>query len=203
MACADPDILAIQDAIGAAEAAAAAGDRDANFGASNTWREGAEAAARARARVAKLKADLAAASTQYRRQVRAISTAASVLGIDDDTLDAIISRHTAGRTTSRTATREPERAAILAELHTKGFRPARHAAGRTRVKVPATKAAVERKITALLADAGRPSSYADSIARSRFGVDCWEWLEYKSMVKLLQMLAIDQARRGRRPSTPA
>lgn len=54
------------------------------------------------------------------------------------------------------------------------------------------------KIEALLADAGRPWAYAESMARHMFKREAIEWLDDSELVKLMQALAIDARRRAKR-----
>ncbi|WP_371319715.1 phage protein GemA/Gp16 family protein, partial [Pseudomonas aeruginosa] len=50
------------------------------------------------------------------------------------------------------------------------------------------------KITALLASAHRPWSYADHMARRMFQVERVEWLDDSQLYRLMQALIIDRSR---------
>jgi len=55
-----------------------------------------------------------------------------------------------------------------------------------------------RKIEALLAEAGRPWSYAESMAKRMFSRQAIEWLTDNELYKLMQALAVDANRRAKR-----
>lgn len=54
------------------------------------------------------------------------------------------------------------------------------------------------KIKAMLAEAKRPDTYADGMAKNMFKVDRYEWLELKQLGKLVAALVYDAKRNGRR-----
>ena len=64
------------------------------------------------------------------------------------------------------------------------------------MKVAAGKMAMVRKVAAILTDMRLPWSYADELAKSRFGVDFVEWCEPGDLHKVVQMLVIHQKRNG-------
>lgn len=176
MACRDPDILRLQEQLRQARAC------------SGPFRPGRDI-------VSEISAALAAAKAIYARQRGAIMATCTRLGIDEDTRHEAIRVATGGRTASLTETSQLERSAILTGLaKAQGIRKPRPR-GRDRIRPPRTLEAIQRAIRALLDTAGRGDEYADAIARTRLGVDAWEWLDYDGAVKLHQMLEIDQRRR--------
>jgi len=200
MSCRDPEILALQSQ---AEAAAQrAGDLRlaANYADGQACREQMGAADAVAAEATRLRRRAQTAETRYRADVRTLSTGFAALRLDAETVDALISQHTGGRTTSRTETTAAERAAILRTLRERGFRPrvsARRRAVQTE-QAQADKEAMAGKVRALLLDAGRGDAYANGIAKTRFSVPRWEWLTFEQLEALLQMLIIDQTRRAAR-----
>lgn len=156
-----------------------------------------EAQRLARDEAARLRAAIAAAAAQAKRERRLIGLARRQLGVPDDSHAARVHRLSGGRTRTTLECTAGERAAILAEYRAHGWRPRPPRGART-TRPPRTKAALTGKVRALLADAQRPEAYADAIARERFGVARWEWLAFADLLKLTQMLAIDQRRRARR-----
>lgn len=67
--------------------------------------------------------------------------------------------------------------------------------------VPAYKWPLVSKIGAILADQKLPWTYADGIAKKRFGVDTVEWCGTVALQKIVQMLVIYQKRQAGRPAT--
>lgn len=55
-----------------------------------------------------------------------------------------------------------------------------------------------RKVEALLADAGRPWQYAESMAKHMFQRERVDWLSADELTRLMQALVIDARRRGKR-----
>ena len=59
------------------------------------------------------------------------------------------------------------------------------------------------KIEALLADAGRPWTYVDGMAKHMFGLDAVAFCDDRQLHKIVAALMIDQKRRAaRQPATP-
>lgn len=176
MSCRDPDYLALNEQIAATERAAR-GPLDLyadNLG----QEEGRHDAAAVQART--LRARAATLKTEYQRDIRLISIAAAqtatAAGLNTEQaaerLDAILYRHTNGRTTSRTETTAPERAAILAEFKAGGWRPkaatgARHPRPGEPKPAHVTARAQLAKVRAQLTELGKPWSYAEAILRGQ------------------------------------
>lgn len=152
-------------------------------------------------RLVALSRGLAAAQAARRADLAKLHIGAKALGLPEDAWGVMVSTIARGRTTSSGDLTAPERGELLKALAASGWRPrARPAARRTR---PAeAKEALTAKVRALLADAVRPDAYADAIARRRFAVERWEWLDWEALKKLAQMLSIDQRRRARRAGPP-
>lgn len=82
---------------------------------------------------------------------------------------------------------------VLEHLRARGFRDPARGKPRTTDRHPTM-----RKIEALLADAGRPWSYADGMARRMFHVDRVTFCSGEQLRKLVAALSIDQRRRAER-----
>lgn len=116
------------------------------------------------------------------------------LGWDDDTYRAVLARLT-GKTSARLCSLD-ELVRVRDYMHDAGFpRPKSH--GR-RPNTARTKTGILSKIEAILADAGRPWDYAESMARRMFSRQAIEWLTYDELTCLMQALIIDQKRRQKR-----
>lgn len=70
------------------------------------------------------------------------------------------------------------------------FRP-----GNTMETLPANKKPYVKKIEAILQELKLKREYADGIARNRFGVDRYHWLDTQQLRKVMQMLIYHQKRR--------
>ncbi|WP_374348574.1 gp16 family protein [Chitinimonas sp.] len=87
--------------------------------------------------------------------------------------------------------------AVLAEMQRLGFKPARNSHGK-RPKPPASRAGLIAKIEAQLAEAGRPWSYADGIARRMYAVDKVDWLTDPAQLQaVIAALYLDAKRHQR------
>ncbi|MCX8962157.1 regulatory protein GemA [Erwinia psidii] len=126
--------------------------------------------------------------------IRLLHTGKTALAWDDETYRAVLARFTGGKTSSTTCTVQ-ELEAVLEHMHQNGFPRQSRKHGR-RPKVSSDKRSALSKIEALLADAGRPWSYAESMARRMFKQPVIEWLDDKQLTKLMQALIIDARRRN-------
>jgi hypothetical protein len=186
-----PDLAALEARIGALEAEIASRERSAADPIAGAI------VADLRSQVAALQRRVGALRTARTADLVKLHVARKELGIDADIWGLMVQGIAAGRTASSGGLTAPERAALLEALLARGFKPRRRPPVR-RTQAPETKEALTDKVRALLLDAGRPDAYADAIARKRFAVERWEWLPWDSLLKLTQMLAIDQRRRARR-----
>jgi phage gp16-like protein len=132
-------------------------------------------------------------ATDEKHLRRVVKTGQSKLGWSDDIYQAVLMRLT-GKVSS-TQCNATELDKVLVFMRSKGFKPVRRKAQPAKAK-KATGPLLKR-INALLIKHGRPSTYADSIAKNRFNVDKLEWLDYEQLKKIMQMLSIDDRRRGK------
>lgn len=86
---------------------------------------------------------------------------------------------------------EGGRRRVLEHLRSRGFSDPRRGRPHTADGNPAI-----RKIEAMLADAGRPWSYADAMAQRMFHVDRVTFCDRDQLRRLIAALAIDQRRRS-------
>lgn len=118
------------------------------------------------------------------------------LGMDDDTYRALLAR-VAGVASAKDL--NPRQvSAVLAEFQRLGWQPTSNpCAGRVRPQPARSRQAVMGKVEALLAEAGRPWSYADAMAERMFRIERVEWLDDSQLHRLMQALIIDAGRHGR------
>lgn len=127
-----------------------------------------------------------------KKLVGAIKAGQAFLGWDD-----ALYRQTLHRLTGKTSATKcslDELKTVREYMHNAGF-PRQH--GR-RPNPARERAAITRKIEALLSDAGRPWDYAESMARRMFSRERMEWLTTDELTKLMQALIIDAKRREAR-----
>lgn len=137
-----------------------------------------------------------------RLRLKAVHAEARRLGLDEDVYRALIERVSGehGPAVRSSGDCSPEQlAAVLDELRGRGGRssgksvPGGDWPGRPAGVLPPLLA----KIEALLADAGRPWSYAISTARRICKVDRLEWCDDAQLSKVVAALQIDADRHGR------
>lgn len=118
------------------------------------------------------------------------------LGMADDSYRALLSRIAAGKSSSTELTLQ-QLDDVLAEMKRLGFvqKPAQKHGRRPAPKD--SRQAVMAKIEAQLACAGRPWSYAHSMAAHMFGVARVDWLDGDQLNKLMLALVYDAKRHGR------
>lgn len=128
--------------------------------------------------------------------IRVLHTGKSSLKWDDETYRAVLARCTGGKTSS-TKCSLAELEKVLEYMHNSGFPRSVPRYGR-RPNVARSRTDILAKIEAMLADAGRPWEYAESMTRHMFkGRQAIEWLTDEELTKLMQALIIDQKRRTR------
>lgn len=142
--------------------------------------------------------------TESRRSLLAkVHIAAKALGLDDDTyrdmLEGLTGQRSAGRLT------EKQLVLVVTALRKKGWvdedpRPAK--------KKPAPRAtpgcaALLTKIEALLADAGRPWTYAVGLAARMYKVERLEWAKPEQLRGIVAALVKDAQRRAKREASQA
>lgn len=130
-----------------------------------------------------------------RADLAKIHLARKQLGMDEETYRALLAR-AAGVDSAAKAT-AAGRGRILDEFRRLGWRP--RPKGRPR---PASdREQLCRKVRAMLMEAGRPDTYADSMAQRMFGIDRFEWLPADKLQKLVAALVYDQRRRKKRSTS--
>ncbi len=128
-----------------------------------------------------------------KKLVGIIKAAQQYLKMDDETYRSVLVRLT-GKDYATKLTLD-ELGIVRDYFHAQGYpRRSPKKYGR-KPNVPVSKKSVLSKIEALLADAGRPWEYAESMAERMFNRQKIDWLDHDELVKLMQALAVDQKRR--------
>ncbi|ENS5448867.1 TPA: gp16 family protein [Morganella morganii] len=128
-----------------------------------------------------------------KKLVGIIKAAQQYLKMDDETYRSVLVRLTGKDSATRLT--PDELGAVRDYFHAHGYpRRSPKKYGR-KPNVPVPKKSVLNKIEALLADAGRPWEYAESLAKRMFNRQKIDWLDHDELVKLMQALAVDQKRR--------
>lgn len=135
-----------------------------------------------------------------RRQLAKIHLAKKQIGLDDDTYRAMLEEIAGCRSSSRL--NEEQRRKVIDHLISRGFTPRK---GRPHKGTPHNmnddpigRGPLFNKIEAFLAEAGRPWSYADVLAKRICKVDRIAWCKSKQLYQIVQALAVD-AKRNERP----
>lgn len=129
---------------------------------------------------------------QQRRMIGAIKAGQAHLGWDDETYRSVLARLTGKSSSTLCTITELEQ--VKEYMHQQGYPRKAKQPGR-RPSVPSSKESILGKIEALLADAGRPWSYAETMAQHMFDVRYVDWLDIQQLTKLMQALIIDAKRR--------
>lgn len=124
------------------------------------------------AKVHLLKKEIGLEDDTYREAIEALFGVRSAAGLTDDQLVRLISH-----------------------LDPAGAASAGGYPGRPRNMDHPERGAMLRKVEALLADAGRPWAYANSIARKMWGVQRVEWLSGRKLHAVIAALEYDRRRR--------
>lgn len=141
---------------------------------------------------------MAAAGERRNRDLAAIHVAKKRLGLDDDAYRDML--FAIARVRSAKDLDHAGRAAVLEHLRRTGFtRAAPRRYGRRPV-VPSDRAAQINKLEALLAAAGRPWAYLETMVPRICKVDRLEWCTSRHLQQLIAALVYDQRRRANRPS---
>jgi phage gp16-like protein len=120
------------------------------------------------------------------RQKAMIHVARAKVGMSEDDYRAMLSGF--GVESSKQLT-QGKFDAVMQHFGKLGF-----ASLQARYKVKSSRDMLRSKVKAILADLGLTDSYADSISKSRFGVDTWGWLKADELHKLVAMLTYHQKR---------
>ncbi|MFT0211806.1 regulatory protein GemA [Pseudomonas sp. F1_0610] len=127
-----------------------------------------------------------------RIQLAKIHIAKAQLSMDDDSYRAMLARVAGVKSAKELNPRQI--GLVMAEFERLGFTPKATNKGREKPNVTDNKQSYLNKIEALLADAKRPWSYADSMAKHMFKVERVEWLDESQTQRLMQALIIDAKR---------
>lgn len=139
-----------------------------------------------------------------RRELAQIHIAKAQLRMAEDTYRALVRNFSKGRTESAGDLDFTERARLLAHLRACGFKAGKPPyRGRPRNMREPQRGAMLGKVEALLADAGRPWSYAHTLARHMFKVDDVSFCNPEQLHKLVAALVIDQQRRAKAAAAAA
>lgn len=130
-----------------------------------------------------------------KKMIGAIKAGQAFLGWDDATYRATLNRLTGKTSATRCSLEELQ--TVKEYMHTSGFPRQSRKHGR-RPSVPKTREGMLSKVEAQLADAGRPWSYAEGMAKRMFKRERVDWLTTEELTKLMQALAYDAKRRAKR-----
>jgi phage gp16-like protein len=125
--------------------------------------------------------------------IRTVKAGQRQLNLDDVTYRSMLKTITCKD--SATKCNESELQRVIDAMRENGFKPSKNKHGR-RPKVSEGKKAVLSKIEALLADAHRSWTYAESMCKRMFEVDAIDRLTLTQLKKLMQALIIDAKRRN-------
>lgn len=123
---------------------------------------------------------------------RVIKTGQRSLKWDDDVYQSVLLRFTGKSSSTQCNAHELDK--VLVFMRSQGFKPVRRKAKPAKAKEDSKP--LLKRINALLIKHGRPSTYADGIAKHMFNVDKLEWLNCEQLKKVMQALSIDDRRRG-------
>ncbi|UAN55463.1 gp16 family protein [Serratia sp. JSRIV004] len=129
-----------------------------------------------------------------KKLIGAIKAGQAFLGWDDTTYRQTLER-LIGKTSATRCSLE-ELQTVKEYMHTAGFPRQSKKQGR-RPSVASSHKGLLSKVEALLADAGRPWSYAVSMAKHMFNRERVDWLTTDELTRLMQALVIDAKRRGK------
>ncbi|MGC6061328.1 gp16 family protein [Enterobacter kobei] len=130
-----------------------------------------------------------------KKLIGAIKAGQAYLGWDDALYRQTLERLT-GKTSSTRCSLD-ELQTVKDYMHNAGFPRHSPRHGR-RPSVPKNREDMLKKVEALLTDAGRPWEYATGMAKRMFKRERLDWLTTEELTKLMQALAIDAKRRGKR-----
>lgn len=133
-------------------------------------------------------------SDDRRRELAKIHLAAKQLGMDRAAYEEML--WTVARTKSAGTLDAAGRARVLDHLKACGFKP--KTAGRPHNIRSSDRRAQLGKIEAFLAEATRPWSYADALAKRLCKVDSLTFCNAEQLGKIIAALAYDAQRHGRR-----
>ena len=136
---------------------------------------------------------------QRRRELAKIHIGAKQLGMDDDAYRDML--FTVARVRSAADLDAAGRQQVLDHLKACGFKPKRPKQshpGRPHNMDSENRGPYLKKIEAMLADASRPWSYADGIAKRMFHVELIAFCDEEQLRKIVAALTYDAKRHGRK-----
>ncbi len=119
------------------------------------------------------------------------------LGFDDDMYRDFLAKHTRKRSASQLNFYELQ--TVLNAMQKSGFKPTSKIKGR-RPSVAEQRKALLSKLEAILTDMNLSWNYATSMCRKMFDVMYIDWLDNDKLYKLVQAMAVYQARQKKKDS---
>lgn len=139
---------------------------------------------------------LRTADQMRKAELAQIHIAKVQLALEEDTYRALLLQVT-GKTSSKDLTWQG-RKALLEHFKKLGFKVKAKKAERPAPEVKKDKISLIAKIEAQLAEAQRPWSYADGMAKRICKVDRVEWCDAAQLMKIIAALNYDAQRHGRK-----
>jgi phage gp16-like protein len=130
-----------------------------------------------------------------KKLIGAIKAGQTFLGWDDALYRQTLERLTGKTSATRCSLDELQ--TVKEYMHSAGFPRQSRKHGR-RPSVARSRRALLSKVEALLADAGRPWSYVENMAKRMFSRERVDWLTTDELTRLMQALTIDAKRRAER-----
>ncbi|AWX14251.1 GemA protein [Mergibacter septicus] len=130
--------------------------------------------------------------------IQKIHIAKNQLNIDDETYRLMLFTATGKRSCSEMNISELSH--VFYAMKKRGFR-AKNIPNIQKKRTGADEKLIYiNKVTALLTELKLPTTYADSVAKQAFKVDCYNWLDVLQLKKLIQMLSVYHYRKQREKS---
>jgi phage gp16-like protein len=140
--------------------------------------------------------NVVSASKKRLSDLRLIHIAKKQLHLEDDEYRAILQDVTGSQ--SAGDLNVEQRQALLDRFKKIGFKVQSKGAGRVKPKGGKDRALLISKIEAQLAEAKRPWSYTDSMAKRMFKIDRIDFCEPEHLEKIIAALSYDAKRHGRK-----
>jgi len=138
----------------------------------------------------------ATADAERRRDLAMIHCAKKELGLDDDLYRCVL-KQVCG-VESAADLDEPNRRKLLAYFRGKGWGKRSYGVRPHNLALDDDRGKTLRRIEAMLAEAKRPWSYADSMAKRMFKVDRLAWCTVEQLTKIAIAMLYDAKRHGRK-----
>lgn len=127
--------------------------------------------------------------------IKTIHTLKGALGLDDDTYRAVLAEY---KVTSSKDLKPAQALLLIRDLEAKAVAAGVWKKKRNTWTPPPGKKPLAGKVTAMLADAGRPDAYADGIAQQMFQLTSWRFCDNEQLRKIVAALTYDAKRRAGR-----